>query len=276
MKLPAHPRPHLTTNDHTLLYLIFFPVLTLSFMLQKIALLFLVMAGIMNSSYAFTGIPDSSLVIKKTTDFQVNGEGTAPNWSAAQWFDITVQKGPNQPAPGKAFPTKVKIMYSEKGIYFLFDCTDQRLTSTIMEDFGALFKEDVVEVFLWPDTSVPIYLEYEVSPLNYELPILVPNMNGKAQGWKPWHYDDRNRVQHATSAQGGQKKSMAAVEGWKAEFFIPYVLMNPIVPSIPKSGTKWRGNFYRIDYDSETAYYSWQKTGGSFHEFKKFGTLIFE
>jgi hypothetical protein len=68
-------------------------------------------------------------------------------------------------------------------------------------------------------------------------------MNGKAQGWKPWHYDDRNRVQHATSAQGGQKKSMAAVEGWKAEFFIPYVLMNPIVPSIPKSGRNGGGIF---------------------------------
>ena len=167
-------------------------------------------------------------------------------------------------------------MYSDKGMYFLFDCTDQKLTSTILEDFGALFKEDVVEVFLWPDTSVPIYLEYELSPLNYELAILVPNIKGRAQGWKPWHYTERNMVQHATSAQGGQKKSMASVEGWKAEFFIPFALMNPIANTAPKSGEKWRGNFYRIDYDGEPTYYSWQKTGGSFHEFNKFGTLVFE
>lgn len=219
---------------------------------------------------------DSTLTVKKTTDFKVNGEGSASNWSAANWFDITVQKGPGQASPGTQFPTKVKILYSDKGIYFLFDCTDKRLTATIMEDFGTLFKEDVVEVFLWPDTAVPIYLEYEVSPLNYELVILVPNLNGKAQGWKPWFYDERNKVQHETSAQGGQKKSMGAVEGWKAEFFIPFNLMNPIVQSPPKSGTKWKGNFYRIDYDLETAYYSWQKTSGSFHDFKKYGTLIFE
>jgi hypothetical protein len=219
---------------------------------------------------------DSTLIIKKTTDFNVSGEGSASNWSAANWFDITVQKGPGQGTAGAQFPTKVKILYSDKGIYFLFDCTDKRLTATIIEDFGTLFKEDVVEVFLWPDTTVPIYLEYEVSPLNYELVILVPNLNGKAQGWKPWFYDEKNRVQHETSAQGGQKKSMGAVEGWKAEFFIPFNLMNPIVQSPPKSGTKWKGNFYRIDYDSETAYYSWQKTSGSFHDFKKYGTLIFE
>jgi hypothetical protein len=245
-------------------------------MFKKIALSCLLLAGMTGQSETFANPADSTLIIRRTTDFKVNGEGTASNWSSAQWLDLTVQKGPNQPAPGKQFPTKVKILYSEKGIYFLFDCTDKKLTSTIMEDYGALFKEDVVEVFLWPDTSFPIYFEYEVSPLNYELPILVPNMNGKAQGWKPWHYNDNNRVQHETSVQGGQKKSMAAVDGWKAEFFIPYALLNPIVPAIPKSGTKWRGNFYRIDYDAETAYYSWQKTGGSFHEYQKFGTLIFE
>ena len=228
------------------------------------------------SEPVLAAIADTSMIVKKTADFKVTGEGADVNWSKTNWFDITVQKGPKQGEPGKQYPTKVKILYSEKGIYFLFDCTDKRLTSTIMEDYGLLFKEDVVEVFLWPDTALPIYFEYEVSPLNYELPILVPNLNGKAQGWKPWIYNDANKTQHETSAQGGQKKSMAAVEGWKAEFFIPYALLNPIVPAIPKSGTKWKGNFYRIDYDAEPAYYSWQKTNGSFHDYKKFGTLIFE
>jgi hypothetical protein len=246
-------------------------------MFKKIALLFLMSAGILPPNFASAGRADSTLLVKKTGDFKVNGEGTSPQWNNTAWFNINVQNGPKQTTPGKQFATRVKIMYSEKGIYFLFDCTDKKLTSTIMEDFGALFKEDVVEVFLWPDTSEPIYLEYEVSPLNYELAILVPNIKGRAQGWKPWYYDERNRVQHETSAQGGQKKSMASVEGWKAEFFIPYVLMNPIVQSPPKSGEKWKGNFYRIDYDdTKTAYYSWQKTSGSFHDFKKFGTLIFE
>jgi hypothetical protein len=228
-----------------------------------------------NYGYAFGG-PDSVLIIKKTIDFEVNGEGNAAEWGKAAWFDLTVQKGPNQPAPGKQFPTQVKVMYSDKGIYFLYECSDEKLTATIMEDYGALFKEDVVEVFLWPESDVPIYLEYELSPLNYELPILVPNIKGRAQGWKPWNYNDKNRVRHATSIQGGQKKSMAAIEGWKAEFFIPFELMSPIVRSTPPSGTRWRGNFYRIDYDTPTTYYSWRKTSGSFHDFNKYGTLVFE
>ena len=53
-------------------------------------------------------------------------------------------------------------------------------------------------------------------------------------------------------------------------------VMNPLVKNAPESGTKWRGNFYRIDYDKEPVYYAWSKTSGSFHEYQKFGMLIFE
>ena len=41
-----------------------------------------------------------------------------------------------------------------------------------------IYNEDVVEVFLWTDESTPLYFEYELSPLNYELPIIVPNNEG--------------------------------------------------------------------------------------------------
>ena len=48
-----------------------------------------------------------------------------------------------------------------------------------MGDFLDLYNEDVVEVFLWPDESFPVYFEYEVSPLNYELPIIIPKLQRK-------------------------------------------------------------------------------------------------
>ena len=46
----------------------------------------------------------------------------------------------------------------------------------------------------------------------------------------------------------------------------------------PKAGTKWRANFYRMDYDdkSVTSAWDWARVGPSFHEYKKFGTLVFE
>jgi len=168
------------------------------------------------------------------------------------------------------------VLYSEKGIYFLFDCEDSKITATIKADNHDLWFEDVVEVFLWPDETYTTYFEYELSPLNYELPIIIPNFNGKFLGWLPWHYDGERRIQHATSVTGGKKKSMSRITGWKAEFFIPYAVLAPLNNVPPVSGTVWRGNIYRVDYDAGNTSYSWQKTYKTFHDYKNFGRLRFE
>ena len=100
--------------------------------------------------------------------------------------------------------------------------TDRTLTATMNEDFMDLWKEDVFEVFLWTDERFPVYFEYEISPLDRELPILIPNFGGRFLGWRPWHYDQDRKTRKATSIIGGPKQSKAAIQGWRAEFFIPY------------------------------------------------------
>ena len=226
---------------------------------------------IVNCSF-FSATPETgSMTVKKCKDFKVTGDGTAENWRIPDWINVTMQgTGP------ATYPTKVKVLYSETGIYFLFSCEDKKLTSTLQGDFLDLYNEDVVEVFLWPDESFPVYFEYEVSPMNYELPIIIPNYNGKFFGWKPWHYEGEWLTQHATSVTGGQKVSGGTVTGWMAEFFIPFKLLVPLNNVPPVSGTKWKTNMYRIDYDQGMTPFSWQDTGSSFHVFDKFGTFEFE
>ena len=178
------------------------------------------------------------------------------------------------------YATKIKALYSEKGIYFLFHCEDQLLTVTIEEDFGSLFKEDVIEVFLRPDPALPIYLEYELSPLGYELPLLIINANGSFNGWRPSGYNATRKVVHATSVQGGERRGGADVSSWIGELFIPYGLLSPLVQQAPRPGAEWNANFYRIDYDQGYTSWTWCPTTpgvrGSFHQMDKFGTLIFE
>ena len=216
--------------------------------------------------------PDKgSLVVKKCLDFDVTGDGTSAEWKKTEWIDLT-QQGPDK----SPYTTRAKVLYSATGIYFLFDCSDKKLTATLKGDFLNIFTEDVVEVFLWPDENFTVYFEYELSPLDYELPIIIPNFDGKFYGWKPWHYEGDRRTRHATSTVGGSKESLASVDGWKAEFFIPYKLLAPLNNVPPVSGTKWRANMYRIDYDKGTTYFTWQKVERSFHEFKNYGTFIFE
>ena len=50
-----------------------------------------------------------------------------------------------------------------------------------------------------------------------------------------------------------------------------------VVVAGPAPGTRWRANFYRVDYDSQpSTSWSWTPVDGSFHQLSAFGTLIFE
>jgi hypothetical protein len=163
-------------------------------------------------------------------------------------------------------------LYSDSGIYCLYNCEDKKITSTLKEDFSNLWTEDVVEAFFWPDERTPIYFEYELSPMNYELAILVPNFHGDFLGWRPWNYEGNRRTKHATYID----KNGDAISSWTAEVFVPYILLKPMQNIPPHSGTKWRANFYRIDYDNNETYWSWQLTRTNFHDYERFGTIVFE
>jgi hypothetical protein len=236
-------------------------------------LLFSFLFGLMNfSNTLFAEKADPGTVtVKKCQDFKITGDGSAQNWGTTVWISIIQRTS----SPEQYF-TRSKVLYSTTGLYFLFDCEDKKLTTTMKADNLNLWEEDVVEVFLWTDENFPVYFEYEISPLNYELPIIVPNYKGSFYGWLPWHYEGDRKTQHATSVTGGKKESGSTVKGWKAEFFIPYTLLIPLNQVPPVSGTKWRANMYRIDHDNGTKTFSWQKTEKNFHDYNHFGTFIFE
>lgn len=214
---------------------------------------------------------DGFLIIKKCSDFKITGKGSSIAWEKAEWIDIPQRT--NQP---DTLSTKAKVLYSETGIYFLFYCEDRILTATMEADNLKLWEEDVVEVFLWPDERFTIYFEYQISPLNYQLTILVPNIDGNFLGWLPWQYEGDRKTRHETFIIGGEKTSGASISGWMAEFYIPYKLLTPLGNVPPGSGTRWRANMYRIDRDEGTRAFSWQLTVGTFHDIKNFGTFIFE
>jgi hypothetical protein len=168
------------------------------------------------------------------------------------------------------------VLYSKTGVYVLMDGTDRTLTATMSEDFMDLWHEDVFEVFLWTDERYPVYFEYEISPLGRELPILIPNFGGQFLGWRPWHYEGDRLIRKATTVVGGPKQSSASIQGWRAEFFIPYTLLKPLQNVPPKPGTTWRANFYRVDHDNgRSTHWYWSRIEKNFHDYERFGELVF-
>jgi hypothetical protein len=211
------------------------------------------------------------LTIRQVDDFEVTGTGDHANWQKAEWTALNRRQ-----ADGHPYDSRFKALYSTTGLYVLMDATDRKLTATMSEDFMHLWTEDVFEVFLWTDERYPVYFEYEISPLNHELPIIIPNFEGQFLGWRPWDYEGDRKIRKATSVTGGPKQPGAPIQGWRAEFFIPYALLRPLQNVPPSRGTRWRANFYRMDHDDgKHTQWDWARVGETFHDYQKFGDLIF-
>ena len=210
---------------------------------------------------------DEVLSVKSTSNFDISGKGDAAEWNKADWISLARRRGPSP------YNTRAKLLYSDTGIYGLFVCQDKKITATMKEDYANLWTEDVIEIFLWPDESASIYFEYELSPLNYELPILVPNMDGDFLGWKPWQYEGDRKTRHATHIVRDRNEN---VTEWIGEFFIPYSLLKPLRNVPPKKGTEWRMNMYRVDHDENNTAWSWKPVVKNFHDYEKFGVIRFD
>jgi hypothetical protein len=241
------------------------------FLFRYPVICFILLIQNFNTQILAATIDHDSVFIKKCSDFTITGKGLAVSWENTEWINLK-----KQVPDSSGYTTKVKVLYSGTGMYFLFTSSDKKITSSMKSDNLNLWEEDVVEVFLWTDENFPVYFEYELSPFNYELPIMVPNNKGNFLGWLPWHYEGDRRTRHATSVEGGKLESGGAITGWTAEFFIPYKLLTPLGNVPPSSGTKWRANLYRIDHDNGELPFAWQVTTSTFHEYNKFGTFIFE
>ena len=238
------------------------------FLRNKFLLMLMLPIGVIGQSLPATNGKGDVVEVRHTGDFTLTGDGSATNWNASEWLVL-----PQRNTAGVHYQTKIKILYADSGIYCLYDCEDKKITATLQGDFLDLYNEDVAEAFFWTDETVPVYFEYELSPLNYELPILVPNNKGTFFGWRPWHYEGNRRTTHKTHIT----KKDDVVTGWTAEFYIPYALLKPMTNIPPQKGTRWRANFYRIDYDNGTADWQWQKVhNDSFHDYQRFGTLEFD
>ncbi|MFZ0391904.1 MAG: carbohydrate-binding family 9-like protein [Calditrichia bacterium] len=224
----------------------------------------------MGCSSGDTAAGDSVYKVARTSDFELNGQGSAETWEKAPWLVLSSRKD------SSPLQTRARALYSDSGLYVLFENEDRQITATMRENFADLWHEDVVEIFLWTDEDFPVYFEYELSPLNYELPILIPNLKGKFLGWRPWHYEGERRTRHKiwidSSGTGANK-----VKSWHAEFFIPFKLLTPLGNVPPGPGTRWRVNLYRGDYDlGHFESWAWQPVEKRFHEYEKFGTFVFE
>ena len=243
-------------------------------MKRLITLLAIIALNLSVQNRIFAQNPDEKvpLSVKKCADFSITGNGNNAEWTKASWNElIKLDKG------GADYKSKFKIMYSWNGIYILFNAEDNKIATKYDKDFDNLFLGDVFEVFFHPEPKTPVYFEYEINQMNKELVLIIPNLNGRVQGWTPWHYENERKVVKNISLSGGKMELGSAIRSWSAELFFPYKLFSPLSNVPPVSGTIWNANFCRLDYDTGVMVkWAWAPINKSFHEFEKYQPIKFE
>ncbi|HXO74780.1 MAG TPA: carbohydrate-binding family 9-like protein [Puia sp.] len=233
------------------------------------------LATVLLSGPATVAPSGDTALIHKTTDFTITGKGDAPAWATTSWQIFTkIDSG------GKNYTSKSKMLYSAKGIYLLFSGEDDRITTKDYKDDEDIYEGDVFEFFLHTDPDKPPYFEYEINQLGKQLILTLARFPHKNLAWSPWkiEYEKDPLIKRITVVDSGKKQPGAAINGWTAELYFPYELLGLLPGVPPKSGTIWRANFCRIDYDSgKMVQWSWsRKIKRSFHDLDKFGTILFE
>ena len=224
------------------------------------------------SAYNDKSLSDTTLVVYSCQDFQITGKGDNVQWRKIEWTDL--QK---LDSGGKDYKSRFKILYSSTGIYVLYNGEDEKITSHFKKNFDRIYKADVFEVFFHPNPSDSMYFEYEISPLNKELVLLMVNRNEIISGWAPWPYEKEMKVEKMINISGGKMEPDSTIKSWTAELFFSYKLLSSFQNTPPLKGTRWNANFCRLDYDSGCMIkWAWAPVNNSFHELARYYSLLFE
>ena len=188
-----------------------------------------------------------------------HGQGDTPHGSRPNGLPL----GGASPTASVRLP--LQMLYSNTGLY----SSEPRIAGDRQhrQDFMDLGRR-IVLVFLWTDRH-PVYLEYDISPLNQRLQSSSP-ISAAIPRLRPWHTSASSRERRR--ARRGPKESRRSIQGWRPNSScrttaapLQNVPPSPAPgggPTLPHGSRRWQ------------ATHGTGAVGPSFHEYEKFGDLF--
>ena len=175
------------------------------------------------------------------------------------------------------FPkTQAKVVYDDKAIYVIFRVEDRYVKAVITKNQGPVFRDSAVEFFFSPDGD-PGYFNLE---MNCGGTMLFHHQIEPRKG-KLLIDDSLQQVEVAHSLPKVVDPEIQEPVTWTVEYRIPFSMLQKYADfRVPKSGTVWRANFYKIaDKTSHPHWLTWSPVKypePNFHMPEYFGELIFQ
>jgi len=218
-------------------------------------------------------------VTRSTGQVHIDGKLDEPAWKKARpvtGFHLIRRSGlsPLRPAATQA---QVLVLWDDNNIYFGAEIEDEDLFAKYTAHDSPLYKEDVFEVFVWPDESRRYYYEFEVNPLGTVFDMFTPNSD--AGGFHRWG-EFKAGIKAKGTVKGTLNNWRDKDKGWTLEFAIPLTAFKDTLRIPPKPGDKWRIAFCKYDYSvhlakgremSSTCAF----TKRSFHNLEDYDAIVF-
>jgi len=207
-------------------------------------------------------------VARVTSSINVDGKLDEKAWADAQPAGAFVN---NRDGSRSELQTEARILYDQQFIYFAFRAVDRNVWATMKKRDEHLWLEEVVEVFLQANPSIPNYIELEVNPLGTMLDIYLIDRR------KPLHYESWNsehlrwavQVEGTVDGQDGDR-------GWSCELALPFEDIASATHVPPQPGDRWRMNLYRVEQKPKVAELAWSPTlQDDFHVLPRLGEIVF-
>lgn len=206
---------------------------------------------------------------RATRPMRLDGTLTDPEWDRAEPIKLVRVESGLTPR----YATTARLLWDDDHLYIAFVCEDPDIWGTIHERDGNLYKEEVVEVFIDTDSNGTDYYEFEVSPHNVLLDLLIEWRDGKMRGDRTW---DCEGWRTAVRVEGTLDDRTDTDTRWTVEMAIPWKSLAKLPHTPPQPGDRLRINLYRIDRAADGDEYSaWSPTGAiNYHRPQRFGQLV--
>ena len=169
--------------------------------------------------------------------------------------------------------TSCAVFWDEARLYILFTGRDDHITATYLEHDDPLYTEDVVEVFLAPE-SLTRYFEAEVNPRGATFDALVDSPDGNRH---TMNVDVAWNCEGLFAAVRRERDPHSPSFSFETIMALPFASLGRNTPVL---GETWRANFFRIDRaPGGNEFTSWRPTGkypADFHVPAVFGSIVFQ
>ncbi|URM35796.1 carbohydrate-binding family 9-like protein [Flavobacterium anhuiense] len=206
--------------------------------------------------------------VHKTND-KINIDGDLSEWKIPFLGPFAIHNT-GEKASQQTF---VSLSWNSRNLYIAYKCTDSKIIGAPQTKDSQIFNtDDLAEIFLDSDGDGQNYIEIGVNAFSTNYDLVLKCISPECGGWNTAMDFD---------IKGLESVSKINSDGYTVEIKIPFSSLKKIENGgfkKPKTGTKWRGNAFRIDYGKTTEYIALQPYKTSvfgFHQPQEFAVFEF-